>query len=332
MVATWQELTRSSGSKGCLREAQILRQQVAEANRPVEEPAPPRIYRRSGMSLKQQEIARLIASRPKSKKPVCMGASNTPRFVQLHDGSPRLKVQFAGSMRLLKLSTTAENVARRLRSQSLLEDMDQPQKGLMASLGQIVNFRKDEMNYLQELFEMKHAEELRKVPITKKTTRKAATVNLKNFFYICSMFCKKGSEDSFLLERIFIVFQKKEDNVMSMHEFTSGLHQLCRGSNDQKLKLYFEMYDLDGCGSISMSELHRLFIHSPSCIGTTRKERNQWARDSCLEVFRIADKYMIDDDLSEEGFKFAIAKLPQILAAFDFGIKKSVGTSRDMYG
>ena len=42
----------------------------------------------------------------------------------------------------------------------------------------------------------------------------------------------KGSEDSFLLERIFIVFQKKEDNVMSMHEFTSGLHQLCRGSND----------------------------------------------------------------------------------------------------
>ena len=47
------------------------------------------------------------------------------------------QVQFAGSMRLLKLSTTAENVARRLRSQSLLEDMDQPQKGLMASLGQV---------------------------------------------------------------------------------------------------------------------------------------------------------------------------------------------------
>merc|ERR1712166_314904 len=41
---------------------------------------------------------------------------------------------------------------------------------------------------------------------------------------------QEGIRRLFSARENLIVFQKKEDNVMSMHEFTSGLHQLCRGS------------------------------------------------------------------------------------------------------
>eukprot|EP00656_Telonema_subtile_P057266 TRINITY_DN9383_c0_g1_i6.p1 TRINITY_DN9383_c0_g1~~TRINITY_DN9383_c0_g1_i6.p1 ORF type:complete len:258 (+),score=76.06 TRINITY_DN9383_c0_g1_i6:841-1614(+) len=257
-----------------------------------------------------------------------MSATNTPRFVQMKDGSPRLKVTIAGSMRLLKLSATAENVARRLRTQSLLEE--EPVKGIMATLGQIVNFGKDESTYLAELFEDNA------VKPTGPRPRKVAAVNLKSFVYICSMFCKRGPEDNFLLERLFHVFSKREDDKISMREFTSGLHILCRGSSQERLHMYFKMYDVDGGGTISWKEIQSLFVHSPSCIGTLRKERMKWAQSACEEVFDVAfnggDGMTSDGEITAAGFAYAVKKLPKILAAFDFGIKKSQGSLRDFYG
>ena len=41
-----------------------------------------------------------------------------------------------------------------------------------------------------------------------------------------------------------------------------GLHQLCRGTDLDKLDLYFKMYDVDGGGSISRQELLKYTIES----------------------------------------------------------------------
>ena len=100
-------------------------------------------------------------------------------------------------------------------------------------------------------------------------------VELNHFMEIMYMFCKKSSKDvtndegstgdgrrkrhrgggsdeggdkksNFLLERIFTVFEKRNDEVMNLREFTRGLHTLCRGSQEARLKLFFQIYDLDG--------------------------------------------------------------------------------------
>eukprot|EP00658_Telonema_sp_P-2_P082226 TRINITY_DN8639_c0_g1_i1.p4 TRINITY_DN8639_c0_g1~~TRINITY_DN8639_c0_g1_i1.p4 ORF type:complete len:159 (-),score=34.50 TRINITY_DN8639_c0_g1_i1:341-817(-) len=158
---------------------------------------------------------------------------------------------------------------------------------------------------------------------------------MKNFVFICSMFCKKAPEDSFLLERLFYVLPKKEDDRISMREFTHGLHRLCRGSNQERIHMYFAMYDVDGGGTISEVELRRLFLHSPSCLGTKRRERVRWARQCSDEVFEVAregnPKFIQDGDISEAGFEYAVTKKPQILAAFDLGVSRKAGTDREAY-
>jgi len=105
------------------------------------------------MSLKQKEVAKLKAMKRTGKKTASLAATNTPRFIQLADGSPRLKVSLNGQVRLLKLSTTAEAVAQRLRSQPIMEEEEE--EGILASLGKIVKFRKEEFTYLQELWDSK---------------------------------------------------------------------------------------------------------------------------------------------------------------------------------
>merc|ERR1719263_820634 len=72
---------------------------------------------------------------------------------------------------------------------------------------------------------------------------------------------------NFLLERIFTVFDKRHEDVLSLREFTKGLHTLCRGSQEERVRLFFQMYDLDGGGSISRLELRRMFLQSPSYTG-----------------------------------------------------------------
>ena len=49
------------------------------------------IQPRQLLSLKDQEVARLMKIK-RTRRPISLSASNTPRFVQLNDGSPRLKV------------------------------------------------------------------------------------------------------------------------------------------------------------------------------------------------------------------------------------------------
>ena len=140
------------------------------------------------------------------------------------------QVSLNGQVRLLKLSATAEAVAQRLRSKPISEEGEE--QGILASLGQIVKFRKEEFTYLQELWDH-HS--------TLATKPKASGVELQPFMEIMYMFCKRSTKDStkddggpdgrkrrsrgvgegeggdkksnFLLERIFTVFEKRNDEV-----------------------------------------------------------------------------------------------------------------------
>ena len=47
-------------------------------------------------------------------------------------------------------------------------------------------------------------------------------------------------------ERLFQVFDRKQNGVIEWEEFVAGLADFCRGTMDDKITLLFRMYDLTG--------------------------------------------------------------------------------------
>eukprot|EP01103_Thecamoeba_quadrilineata_P006389 TRINITY_DN16114_c0_g1_i1.p1 TRINITY_DN16114_c0_g1~~TRINITY_DN16114_c0_g1_i1.p1 ORF type:complete len:229 (+),score=49.69 TRINITY_DN16114_c0_g1_i1:39-725(+) len=67
------------------------------------------------------------------------------------------------------------------------------------------------------------------------------------------------SEDPVFVDRLFEVLDLNGDGVLDINEFVTGLGLLCKGSIDDKLKLSFQAYDLDGNGFITKDELTHMF-------------------------------------------------------------------------
>lgn len=65
--------------------------------------------------------------------------------------------------------------------------------------------------------------------------------------------------DSVLVDRIFRVFDKQDHNAITFEEYIACLSVLSnKASDEDKLKLSFQMYDSDGDGRISTAELTSL--------------------------------------------------------------------------
>ncbi|RWS11597.1 NADPH oxidase 5-like isoform X2 [Dinothrombium tinctorium] len=69
------------------------------------------------------------------------------------------------------------------------------------------------------------------------------------------------SKNPFFVERMFEIFDKDGSNTISKLEFVDTLQAVVGNSVKQKLKVLFDVYDLDGDGLISYNELRHV-IHS----------------------------------------------------------------------
>jgi len=61
-------------------------------------------------------------------------------------------------------------------------------------------------------------------------------------------------------DRLFFVFDFKNDNVIDFEEFLCGLSVCCRSPMEQKLHFFHQMFDLDGDGIITAGELQSMLV------------------------------------------------------------------------
>jgi len=69
----------------------------------------------------------------------------------------------------------------------------------------------------------------------------------------------KQPKDTPFGDRLFDLLDVNNDGVVDLSEFICGLSILCKGTPEEKLKLSFKAYDLDGNGFISEEELTSMF-------------------------------------------------------------------------
>ena len=125
-------------------------------------------------------------------------------------------------------------------------------------------------------------------------------------------------KETAMLDRIFRVFDKDEDNFISFEEFVECLSALSsKAPQSDKLKLSFQIYDLDGDNMISVSDL-------TSALASTLREN-----DIIIERKEIDDivSHTMDEvcpdvtgNISMSEYEDLVAQRPQMLSRLSLNI------------
>lgn len=125
-------------------------------------------------------------------------------------------------------------------------------------------------------------------------------------------------KETAMLDRIFRVFDKDEDDMISFEEFIECLSVLSsKASQSDKLKLSFQIYDLDGDNMISVSDL-------TSALASTLREN-----DIIIERKEIDDivAHTMDEvcpdvtgKISLIEYEDLVAQRPQMLSRLNLNI------------
>jgi Ca2+-binding EF-hand superfamily protein len=85
----------------------------------------------------------------------------------------------------------------------------------------------------------------------------------------------------FIAERFFQIFDKDGSGSLSTSELIDGVSLLTRGSKLDKLQFIFQVYDVDGNGYIDPVELR---VVLESCVGETALKLSDEQLDNLTEV------------------------------------------------
>jgi len=76
-------------------------------------------------------------------------------------------------------------------------------------------------------------------------------------------------------ENIFRTFDTNKNGTVGFREFMLALHVTSKGTPEEKLRLAFRMYDVDGNGTIELSEMKRVVGAVYDMLGTEENKRGR---------------------------------------------------------
>lgn len=120
--------------------------------------------------------------------------------------------------------------------------------------------------------------------------------------------------DDILMDRVFRAFDRDNDSYLSMSEWVESLSIFLRGTQEEKIKYAFNVYDLNGDGYISREEMFQMLktsiIKQPS-----EEDPDEGIKDLVEIALKKMDKDH-DSRLSYSDFLSSVQSDPLLLECF----------------
>ncbi|XP_019856436.1 PREDICTED: NADPH oxidase 5-like [Amphimedon queenslandica] len=118
------------------------------------------------------------------------------------------------------------------------------------------------------------------------------------------------SQSSFFASRFFSIFDKDGNGFISLNEMINGVTLLMNGTQLDKLKFLFQVYDVDGDGSIDYDELR---IMLKSCVSESSLSIDEENLDTLTNTFFDFADADNNGSISFEELKNVFDKYPDII-------------------
>nr|AAT72744.1 NCS-1/frequenin-related protein [Dictyostelium discoideum] len=175
---------------------------------------------------------------------------------------------------------------------------------------QLGTLKKEEVELLQNSSHF-DSRELRALYKQFRKDSPSGTINKQEFKEIMT---QMGVGDQFLQNLLFNVFDKNKDSTINFQEFVCGLSSITRGTPEEKIEFAFSLYDIDGNGYITRSEMESILESMYKLVGTfvTCSGKKFDPHDLIEEFFDSMDD---DGDgyISLEEYKRGTLKNPDII-------------------
>ena len=120
---------------------------------------------------------------------------------------------------------------------------------------------------------------------------------------------------SLVADQLFTLFDINDDGSLDFHEFCIGMSRLVSGNTEEKLALLFSIFDRDGDGCISITELTRIIVNRAAVVEAVERaslDHDVEAKNRAVREWISWDKEYNIIDLKPETKEF-IAQLTNAL-------------------
>ena len=138
-------------------------------------------------------------------------------------------------------------------------------------------------------------------------------LNKEQFLHMYNSISKGGNTDEVLAAHIFRTFDRDNDGHISFKELMSSLSVTSRGTVREKLQWAFNIYDIDGSGTITMEEINDI-VKSLKQVGNANvAEGNKISNEELEGMFTTMDVNS-DGSLTVEEFIEGVQQYPRFIS------------------
>jgi|SaaInlStandDraft_6_1057023.scaffolds.fasta_scaffold05350_2 TBC1 domain family member 2A len=186
-----------------------------------------------------------------------------------------------------------------------------------AQLGRRLGWNKDQMQKVRSVFDYGLSQKEKASSSWHTRTRTVSVIAYDQLPTMLQRIDDKvpWREDTVLVDRLFRIFNRQGDDVLSFEEFASGMAILHSGTLLDRCYLCFRCFDLDGTHSIAADELEHMLIATHRMVYGDNMCSPAGIRGSVLRAWAKFDLRK-EERLGLESFKQIILEDPAVCAVF----------------